>query len=195
LKAHFGEQIVLERRSFLLRPVPDPTVRFQGTYREAGWRRAAAAGAADGVTYRMWAREDYPTWSLPAQEAAKGAAAQGAEAFERVHLALFEAFFAKGCNIAVRDEVLAVAQEAGLDLDRFRQDFDAGRFRAEVLREDEEARGRYGITAIPTVIFLAAAGEGPPEGDQVRLTGAVPEAEYAQVLTSRFGLRPMRARP
>jgi predicted DsbA family dithiol-disulfide isomerase len=195
LKARFGDQIVLERRSFPLRPVPDPTVRFQGTYREAGWRRAAAAGAADGVTYRMWDREDYPTWSLPAQEAAKGAAAQGAEAFERVHFALFEAFFAEGRNIAVRDEVLAVAQEAGLDLERSRQDFDAGRFRAEVLREYEEARGRYGITAIPTVIFSAAAGEGPQEGEQARLTGAVPETEYAQVLTSQFGLRPLRARP
>jgi predicted DsbA family dithiol-disulfide isomerase len=195
VKARFGEQIVLERRSFPLRPAPDPTVRFQGTYREAGWRRAAAAGAADGVTYRMWEREDYPTWSLPAQEAAKCAAAQGAEAFERVHFALFEAFFAKGRNIGVREEVLAVAGEAGVDLERLRQDFDASRFRAEVLQEYREAHDRYGITAIPTVIFSAAAGERPPEGDEVRLTGAVPGTDYEQVLTSRFRLRPLSARP
>lgn len=185
MKARFGDQIVLERRSFPLRPAPDPTVRFQGTYREAGWRRAAAAGAADGVTYRMWDREDYPTWSLPAQEAAKCAAAQGADAFERVHFTLFEAFFAQGRNIAVREEVLAVAQGAGLEVERFRQDFDDGRFRAEVLREYQEAHDRYGITAIPTVIF----------DDQVRLTGAVPVAEYEQVLTAKFGLRPLPARP
>ncbi len=184
LKARFGDQVRLERRSFPLRPSPDPSVRFKGTYREAGWQRAAAAGAADGVTYRMWDRDDYPTWSLPAQEAAKCAAAQGAEAFERVHFALFEAFFAKGRNIAVRDEVLAVAQEAGLEPGRFLQDFDAGRFRAEVLREYQEAHERYGITAIPTVIF----------DDQVKLTGAVPLAEYEAVLTSTFGLRPTPAR-
>ena len=195
MKARFGDQIVLERRSFPLRPAPDPSVRFQGTYREAGWRRAAAAGAADGVTYRMWERDDYPTWSLPAQEAAKGAAAQGAEAFERVHFALFEAFFAKGRNIAVREEVLGVVREAGLDMGRFRQDFDAARFRGEVLREYQEAHDRYGITAIPTVIFCAAAGERPPEGDEVRLTGAVPGTDYEQVLTSRFRLRPVPPRP
>ena len=170
----------MERRSFPLRPAPDPTVRFKGTYREAGWARAAAAGAADGVTYQMWDREDYPTWSLPALEAAKCAAAQGEEAFERVHFALFEAVFAKGCNIAVRDEVLAVVRDAGVDQGRFLQDFEAGRFREDILREYQEAHERYGITAIPTVIF----------DERVKITGAVPRAEYERVLTEQFGLRP-----
>ncbi len=183
MKARFGDQIALERRSFPLRPAPDPSVRFKGTYREAGWQRAAAAGAADGAAYRMWDRDDYPTWSLPAQEAAKCAAAQGADAFERVHLALFEAFFGRGRNIAVREEVLAVVREAGLDDDRFLQDFDAGRFRPEVLREYQEAHDRYGITAIPTVIFE----------DHVKVTGAVPGAAYEDILTAQFGLRPMPA--
>ena len=158
-------------------------MRFQGTYRVGGWQRAAAAGAPDGVTYRMWDRDDYPTWSLPAQEAAKWAAVQGADAFERMHFALFEAFFAKGRNIAVRDEVLAVAREAGLDAERCLEDLDAGRFRAEVLREHQEAQDRYRITAIPTVIF----------DDQVAITGAVPCAEYERVLTATFGLRPIPA--
>ncbi len=158
-------------------------MRFKGTYREAGWQRAAAAGAADGVAYRMWDRDDYPTWSLPAQEAAKCAAAQGADAFERVHLALFEALFGKGRNIAVREEVLAVVREAGLEYDRFLQDFDAGRFRPEVLREYQEAHDRHGITAIPTAIFA----------DHVKVTGAVPGAAYEDILTSQFGLRPLPA--
>jgi predicted DsbA family dithiol-disulfide isomerase len=171
----------VERRSFPLRPEPDPTVRFKGTYREAGWARAAAGGAADGATYSMWTRDDYPTWSLPALEAAKCAAAQGEEAHERVHTALFEAFFAKGRNIAVRDELLATVRESGVDFDRFLRDFDAGTYRADVLRDYREAHERYGITAIPTVIF----------DDRFKITGAVPRAEYEEVLASRFGLRPI----
>ena len=170
----------MERCSFPLRPTPDPTVRFKGTYREQGWARAAAAGAGEGIAYRTWERDDYPTWSLPALEAAKCAAAQGAETFERVHFALFEAFFAKGRNIGLREEVVAVAQEAGVDRERFLQDFGSGRFREDILREYQEAHERYGVTAIPTVIF----------DDRVKITGAVPRAEYEQVLAEQFDLRP-----
>lgn len=184
----------MERRCFPLRPAPDPTVRFKGTYREAGWARAAAGAAADGAAYRMWERDDYPTWSLPALEAAKCAAAQGPETFERVHFALFEAFFGKGRNIAVRDEVLAVVRAAGVDEARFLQDFDAGRFREEILAEYEEAHARYGITAIPTVIFMDAATDERSPGDRVKITGAVPRAEYEQVLAAQFGLRPVDGR-
>lgn len=128
----------------------------------------------------MWDREDYPTWSLPALEAAKCAAAQGEDAFERVHFALFEAFFAKGRNIAARDELLEVVRDAGVDMGRLIQDLDGGRFREDVLQEYREAHERYGITAIPTVVF----------NDEVKVSGAVPRAEYEKVLTSRFGLRP-----
>lgn len=156
-------------------------MRFKGTYRVAGWQRAAAAGVADGVAYRMWDREDYPTWSLPALEAAKWAAARGADAFERMHFALFEAFFAKGRNIASREEVLAVVREAGLDPGGLPQDFESARFRPEVLREYQEAQDRYGITAIPTVVFE----------DELKVVGAVPRAEYEQILTAKFGLQPI----
>ena len=173
----------MERRSFPLRPAPAPTVRFKGTYREQGWARAAAAGAEDGISYRMWERDDYPTWSLPALEAAKCAAAQGEQAFERVHFALFEAFFAKGRNIGLREEVVAVAREAGVDAERFLRDLDSGRFRDDVLREYQEAHERYGVTAIPAVIF----------DERVKITGAVPRAEYEQVLAGQFGLRPAPA--
>jgi len=109
--------------------------------------------APDGVTFTMWARDDYPTWSLPALEAAKCVASQGNEAFERVHLLLFEAFFTKGINIGIREEVIEVVRGAGVDMDRFLKDYEAGTARAQVLKEYEEAHSAYQITAIPTVIF------------------------------------------
>jgi len=157
-----------------LRPEPDPTVTFKGTYREAAWQRAALMSAPDGLTFTMWARDDYPTWSLPALEAAKCVASQGDEAFERVHLLLFEAFFAKGINIGNREEVIEVVRGAGVEMDQFLEDYDGGTARAQVLKEYEEAHNTYRITAIPSVIF---------DGGR-KVVGATSLDEYLKILAS-----------
>ena len=130
--------------------------------------------APDGVTFTMWARDDYPTWSLPALEAAKCVASQGNEPFERVHLLLFEAFFTKGINIGIREEVVEVVRGAGVDMDRFLKDYDAGTARAQVLKEYEEAHSTHRITAIPTVIF---------DGGR-KVVGATSLDEYLKILAS-----------
>ena len=64
---------MIERRSFALRPSPDPTSQFRGTRREQGWQRAARLAAPDGVVFKMWERDDFPNWSIPALAAAKSA--------------------------------------------------------------------------------------------------------------------------
>lgn len=128
--------------------------------------------APDGVTFTMWARDDYPTWSLPALEAAKCVARQGNGAFERVHLLLFEAFFTKGINIGNRDEVIEVVRGAEIDMDRFLTEYDAGTGRAQVLKDYEEAHRMYQITAIPTVIF---------DGGR-KVVGATSLEEYLKIL-------------
>lgn len=100
--------------SFPLRPEPEPSVRFKGTYREEGWKRCNAMAEPDGIHYTPYPRDDYPSWSLPALEAAKCVALQGPEPFERLHLRLYEAFFTRSVNIAdyegaiVRDRVRAI---------------------------------------------------------------------------------------
>jgi predicted DsbA family dithiol-disulfide isomerase len=157
-----------------LRPEPDPTVTFKGTYREAAWQRAALMSAPDGVTFTMWVRDDYPTWSLPALEAARCVASQGNDVFERVHLLLFEAFFTKGINIGNREEVIEVVRGAGVDMNRFLKEYDAGTARAQVLKEYEEAHSTYQVTAIPTVIF---------DGGR-KVVGATSLEEYLKVLNA-----------
>ena len=122
----------------------------------------------------MWARDDYPTWSLPALEAAKCVALQGDEAFERVHLLLFEAFFSKGINIGKREEVIEVVRGAGVEMERFLDDYNAGTARAKVMREYEEALTTYQVNSIPTVIF---------DGNQ-RVIGATPLEEYLKILAA-----------
>jgi predicted DsbA family dithiol-disulfide isomerase len=177
IKERFGDRLSIERRSFALRPTPDPTVKFRGTYREQGWQRAARLAAPDGVTFRMWQRDDFPSWSIPALAAAKCAAFQSREAFERMHYALFEAFFTRGMNIAYTEELYAVAEECRLDMDRFRVDFTSGEGHKLAIEEYEEAVNRFMVTAVPTVFF-----------GQTPVVGAVPLQDYLQVLDS-LGIR------
>ena len=155
LRDELADRLVVEWRAFPLRPAPDPGARFQGTYREEAWRRCQLLARDDGVTFNGWTGATYPNWSLPALEAAKCVARQGAEAFERVHLRLYEAFFTYGRNIADRDEVSAIVRESGADFRRFTTDYTSGEARAEVLRDYEEAVTGHGVRAIPTVVIGA----------------------------------------
>jgi predicted DsbA family dithiol-disulfide isomerase len=168
---------VIERRSFALRPVPDPTAKFRGTYREQSWQRAARLAAPDGVKFTMWARDDFPTWSIPALAAAKCASFQGKEALDRMHYALFEAFFTHGKNIANHDELIDIARDCQLDMDRFLADLASGEGQKLAVEEYEEAVNRFMVTAVPTVFF-----------DGARVVGAVPLQDYLQVL-ERLGAR------
>lgn len=159
---------MLEHRAFPLRPAPERGVRFQGTYREQGWRRCAEMSAADGITFTPWPHAELPGFSLPALEAAKCVARQDGEVFERAHLALYEAFFTRSVNIADPRAVIDVVAGCGVDLDRFVADFRAGAGRDEVVRDYKEAV-EEGVRSIPTVIF-------PSSGRA--LVGLVDAAQY-----------------
>lgn len=167
-----GPRLTIEWKAFPLRPVPDPSATFKGTYREEAWQRCAAMAKPDGLVYQMWSRADYPNWSLPALEAAKCAALQGEALFQRVHLALYEAFFTRGRNISILDEVFEVVSDAGADMAHFLADYESGKAREWVLRDYEEAVSQEGVRAIPTVVM---------DGNR-RLVGLVSTAEYRRTL-------------
>jgi predicted DsbA family dithiol-disulfide isomerase len=174
LQAELGDRLRIRWRAFPLRPVPDPTVSFKGTYREAAWRRCQELASDVGVTFRLWERRDYPTWSMPALEAAKCVALQGEAAFEALHLRLYRAFFAEGVNIGESSEVARVVESvAGVDFSRFLVDYDGGKGRQAVLDDYEAAVQEHGVRGIPTVILE----------DQRRIVGAVPLAEYRRLLS------------
>jgi predicted DsbA family dithiol-disulfide isomerase len=167
LQDELGDRLVIEWRAFPLRPQPDATVRFAGTYRAEAWRRCHAMSAGDGIAFTPWTRPDFPNWSLPALEAAKCVARQGWPAFERLHLRLYEAFFTRGRNIADPAELFEIVRESGADMDRFAADTARGDARAEVLRDYERAVTEHGVRAIPTVVV-----------DGRRLVGLVELAAY-----------------
>lgn len=169
-----GDRLRIQWKAFPLRPTPDQTLTFKGTYREEGWKRCGAMAEPDGVIFNLWSRDDYPTWSLPALEAAKCVALQGEEAFERLHLKLYEAFFTQGKNIADREEVVEVVRASGADLTRFLADYESGRAREWVLRDYEEAVTRDGVRAIPTIIVNGTK----------RVVGLVDPREYRRAVES-----------
>lgn len=172
LQAELGDRLRIQWKAFPLRPAPDPSVSFKGTYREAAWKRVHAAAERDGVTFNLWSRDDYPTWSLPALEAAKCVALQGEEAFQRLHLKLYEAFFTRGKNIANPEEIVEVVRESGADMSRFLIDYESGKAREWVLKDYEEALTRDGVRAIPTIIVNGGK----------RLVGLVDSQEYRRVV-------------
>ena len=167
-----GARLIIDWKAFPLRAAPDPSAKFKGTYREEAWKRCAAMAEPDGLVYRMWSREDYPDWSLPALEAAKCVALQGEELFQRLHLGLYEAFFTRGTNISIPAEVFEVVRESGADMTRFLADYESGNTRDRILHDYEEALTRDGVRAIPTVVVNGGK----------RLVGLVSELEYRRVL-------------
>ena len=173
LREQSGGRVTLRWRAFPLRPAPDPSATFKGTDREAGWTRCRDLARDTGVEYRMWSRPDFPTWSMPALDAAKCVSLQAEEPFEATHLALYRAFFTDGVNIGRPEEVIDVVKRVpGVDAQRFLKDYEAGRGRQAVLDDYEAAVSQHGVRAIPTVVAL----------DGRRVIGAVPLAEYQRVL-------------
>ncbi len=176
LEDELGDALSIQWKAFPLRPEPDPTITFKGTYREEGWRRCGAMAEPDGIRFTPWPREDYPDCSMPALEAAKCVDRQGPEAFERLHLRLYEAFFDRGINIARPDELVPVVRESGADMTRFLADFESGSARAAVLADYGEAITRDRVRAIPTIIV----------GDR-RLTGLTDLYTYRKAIEEAAG--------
>ncbi len=111
--------------------------------------------AGDGITFTPWPHEELPGWSLPALEAAKCVAKQGEDAFERVHLRFYEAFFTQSRNIADAAEVTRIVEAAGADMARFREDSASGIGREAVIADYEAAVTEHGVRSIPTVVVPA----------------------------------------
>ena len=85
--------------------------------------------------------------SRRAQELGKWAESKGVgEAF---HHAVFHAYFARGCNIALPDELKRLAQAVGLNGDEALQVLRNGAFKDAVDRDWRQSR-HAGITAVPT---------------------------------------------
>lgn len=167
LEDEAGGGLAVEWRSFLLRPVPDPTrtiSRFRAYTRS--WLEPAAE--PDGGTFRVWEGDaGPPSHSVPPHLVAKAAATLGADAFARMHRALLEAYFAANRDITDEATLRALWREQDLPEEEFERTGDPA-ILDRVLEEHNEAV-RLGVNGVPAVRALT---------DDVFVTGAYPIEMY-----------------
>ena len=161
LEREFEGALVLNWKSYLLRPWPEPGRRYTES-----WRRAAAEEPA--AHFQVWSSDEGPpSHSTPAHLVAKAAAALSPEAFARMHEALLRAYFEKNRDISNSETLAALWREAGLPEAELKRSEDPALLR-QVLQEHDEAL-ELGVGGVPAVRLA---------GSDVAITGAQPTEAY-----------------
>ena len=91
---------------------------------------------------------------------------------------LFRAYFTEGRHVGRVDELVQLAEAAGLDADAAREALDSGRF-ADAVQADIAQAGAYGINGVPFYVFEGKYG----------VSGAQPAEVFSQVIAQVAGER------
>jgi predicted DsbA family dithiol-disulfide isomerase len=167
VEEEYAGRVVVEWRSFLLRPHPRPgrTLEAFRAYTRS-WLRAAAD--PDGGRFQVWQSDaGPPSHSVPPHLVAKAAARLGDDAFARMHLALLHAYFGDNRDITDAATLRAVWAECDLPPDGLAAAADPALLR-EVVDEHNQAVA-LGITGVPAVGVA---------GSDAAVTGAQPLETY-----------------
>lgn len=104
--------------------------------------------------------ESWTVWDSPASSPVRGRLAfQAAEAarrqgrFDALHMPLLRARHRERMDIDSREVIEQVAELAGLDMERFRQDLEDRSLLEVLARDHREAAGELGIFGTPTLVF------------------------------------------
>jgi predicted DsbA family dithiol-disulfide isomerase len=104
--------------------------------------------------------EGWTVWNAPAGEVVRGRlafkaaeAARRQDRFEALHAALLNARHRSRLDIDDIHVVEPVAEESGLDLDRFRRDLDDPTILEALARDHTQARTQHGVFGTPTFVF------------------------------------------
>lgn len=153
LAAEYGDRLRLEWRSFLLRPRPEERTLEEFRAYTRSWLRPAAEEPE--ATFRIWVTgEGPPTHSVPPQLVAKAAAGFGRPAFERMHEALLDAYFARNRDITAAATLQALWREVGLPGADFDRVSDPALLDAVIAEHNDAVRA--GITSVPTAQLAGA---------------------------------------
>jgi predicted DsbA family dithiol-disulfide isomerase len=175
LQREVGDVLVVEWRSFLLRPHAEDRPLDKFTRYTQSWARPAEAEPLAAFTTPWTGVHAPPSDSRPSAIAGKAVLHEfGADGFDRFHLALMRAYFVDNRTISDRAVMLDVAATAGLDADALgaRIDADATELEAEVVADHRAALQR-GIAAVPTVVV----------NDEHVLQGAMALDQYRKVVS------------
>ena len=174
VQEHFGDRIVIEWKSFMLRSTEaGRKSREEFIAYTRNWERMPAADSRLEVTAPWASADEHPSHSLPALAASKLAASYGPVVEDAFHRSMFKAYFAENRTISDTDVITAIAHASGADATEF-----ADRFRDEqselanqVISDHNDAI-RLGINAVPTIII----------DDRISIPGAQETATYIQII-------------
>ena len=170
----FAGSCVIEWKAFLLRPYPEPRPIEEFRKYTESWTRPAAEPESGRFT--VWSTEEPPpSHSVPPAIAAKAAAQQGADAFDRYHRALMESYFHLNRNITEPANLVRIAGETGLDVGAFLEALKDPALAREVVDDHNQAVS-MGISGVPTVIV----------DDRWKITGAQPREVYRRIIELRL---------
>lgn len=110
--------------------------------------------SAEGPEWKLWEQPaSHRSRGRTAFQAAIAARAQGEEAFERFHWGLLKAKHEDGQDHGKVKTLQAVAEEAGLDMERFERDRTDRSLLAKIGEDYAEGHDRLGAFGTPTFIF------------------------------------------
>lgn len=117
------------------------------------------------IPYQPWQRpeSEWPVTMWPAFEAVKCAERQSLALADDLDWAIRVAFFAESRCISLRHVLLELAQQVGLDMERFADDFDRGVAKYQVIQEAREGWERLRVEGSPTFVL--------PSGQQISNVG------------------------
>ena len=110
----------------------------------------------EGPEWKVWEQPDtHEARSLVAAIAGEAARRQGEAAYERFHLALLTARHGGEERIALnrKGPLIGIAEEVGLDVDRFREDLKDPELVKIIARDHTEASDKHGVFGTPTFLF------------------------------------------
>ncbi len=167
LEREFGSSLVLNWKSFLLRPRPEPGRDLEKFRRYTeSWQLAAAEEPA--ARFQVWSSDEGPpTHSVPAHLVAKAAAELGPDVFARMHAALLRAYFEQSRDISWEPTLAALWREAGLPEEGLARARDPELLRRVIAEHDEAVE--LGAGGVPAVRLA---------GSDVAVTGAQPAESY-----------------
>ncbi|MCP3937079.1 MAG: DsbA family protein [Actinomycetia bacterium] len=167
-----GQTIVIEWRSFLLRPEPEERSMESFTRYTHSWERPAELEPSAGFVVPWSGEHEPPSHSLPAAIASRVAATFGGP-WAAYHGALLHAYFVEHRTISNFDVLIDLAGRVGIDPHEFAERFHSGaNDYARQSIDDHNTAVEAGIGGVPAVVV----------DGRYLVSGAVDVEEYQNVL-------------
>lgn len=169
LNERFGHQVGVRWRAFELRPQPAPTLEPDGDYLHDIWDRAVYPMAAErGMTLRLPRIQPRSRLAHEATAWVLDTYAAEPACSDALRSSLFRGFFEDSLDLADTRDLVKVADGLGLDGAALEQALSQGRYREQVLADQQEAH-ELGIQGVPGLRFsLNGEHAGILEGAQPR---------------------------